>query len=69
VRERPPPQIRLLWLACILLTAGGIGICAGILSWLGGMNPPTAILTGGAAFSAATLLLLTIERFLTSADI
>lgn len=65
MRERPY-EPRGLWLALILLTAVGIAVGAGILSWLGGMNPPTAILAGGGAFSAATLLMITLQRFLTS---
>jgi hypothetical protein len=61
---RDSPDLRPLWLAYILLAATLVGITAGLLSWLGGMEPPTAILAGGGAFSAAALLMLSLQRFL-----
>lgn len=55
--------IRSLWLAIITLTAALIGVTGGLLAWAGGLNPPNAILTGGAAFGSTVLLALTVLRF------
>ncbi|MFI7600870.1 hypothetical protein [Actinoplanes sp. NPDC049681] len=66
MRDSPRSDAKPLWLALILLTASGIAVAAGLLSWLGGLNPPTAILTAGGAFSAATFLLLALQQYLAS---
>jgi hypothetical protein len=58
--------VRSLWLAITVLTAVIVGGVSGLLAWAGGMNPPMAILTGGAAFSGTVLLVLTVLRFATS---
>jgi hypothetical protein len=60
--------VRGLWLAITALSATLIGIAAGVLSWLGGLNPPTAILTGGGAFGGTVLLALAVLRFAGSAE-
>ncbi len=64
---RHPPELRALWLACILITALIVGLVAGVLSWAGGMNAPTAVLTGSGAFSAGALLMLSLVKFATAA--
>jgi hypothetical protein len=58
-------NLRALWLAVSVLSAGLVGASGGILSWLGGANPANAILTGAGAFVATVLLFLAIVRFLT----
>jgi hypothetical protein len=52
-----------LWLAITVLAAVIVGTAAGLLAWLGGMNPATAILTGGGAFAGTVVLVLTMVRF------
>lgn len=59
--------IRGLWLAITVLIAILVGASGGLLAWAGGMNPPTAILTGGGAFTGTVLLVLTMLRFVTGA--
>ena len=60
-----PHYIRALWLAITVLAAGMVGVTAGVLSWLGGMNSPNAILAGGGAFAGTVILGLTVIHFLT----
>jgi hypothetical protein len=55
---------RPIWLALALLTGVIVGFASGGLAWLGDTNVAHAIIEGGAAFGAATLLLITIFRFL-----
>ena len=55
--------VRGLWLAITVLTAVLVGTAGGLLAWAGGMNPPTAILTGGGTFTGTVLLVLTVLRF------
>ncbi|MFG1955391.1 hypothetical protein [Micromonospora sp. NPDC048830] len=57
------PTARGLWLAIATLTAVIVAAGAGLLAWAGGLNPPTAILTGGGAFAGTLLLILTVVRF------
>ncbi|MBW4704569.1 hypothetical protein [Micromonospora sp. RL09-050-HVF-A] len=59
------PALRSLWLAIVALTAVLVGATAGLLAWAAGLNPPTAILTGGSAFAGTILLVLTVLRFAT----
>ncbi|MEU8048095.1 hypothetical protein AB0B71_28610 [Micromonospora echinofusca] len=59
------PAVRGLWLAIATLTAALVGATAGLLAWAGGLNPPTAVLTGGGAFAGTVLLVLTVIRFTT----
>lgn len=65
--ERAPPltnsTVRGLWLAITVLAAVLVGTAGGLLAWTGGMNPPSAILTGGGAFTGTVLLILTMLRF------
>jgi hypothetical protein len=61
--------VRGLWLAITVLTAILVGASGGLLAWAGGMNPPTAILTGGGAFTGTVLLVLTMLRFVTGAGV
>jgi hypothetical protein len=56
-------SVRGLWLAVILLTAVLTGSAGGLLAWLGGANPPKAILTGASVFSGTVLLSLTMLLF------
>jgi hypothetical protein len=63
---QPPlndPAVRGLWLAITTLAAVIVGAAGGLLGWAGGMNPPTAILTGGGAFAGTILIILTVLRF------
>ncbi len=57
------PTARGLWLAVTVLTAALVGAAAGLLAWAGELNPPTAILTGGAAFGSTVLLVLAVLHF------
>lgn len=59
------PAVRGLGLAIATLTAALVGATAGLLAWAGGLNPPTAILTGGGAFAGTLLLVLAAVRFTT----
>lgn len=59
--------VRGLWVAITLLTAALTGGAAGVLAWLGGVNPPSAILTAGGAFGGTVILVLTVVRFTTEA--
>lgn len=59
------PTIRGLWLAIAALAAVLVGATAGLLAWAGGLNPPTAVLTGGAGFAGTVLLVLTAVQFTT----
>ncbi|GAA1314574.1 hypothetical protein [Saccharothrix xinjiangensis] len=60
-----PHSHRALWLALILVLALIVAAIAGVLGWLGGQNPPTALLTAGVAFGGtatlATLLLHSLQ--------
>ncbi|GAA4605447.1 fatty acid desaturase [Actinoplanes octamycinicus] len=62
----PAPDLRPLWLTVILLAASGVALVAGVLSYLGGMTVPAAVLAGGGAFSATTFLLIAIRQFLSA---
>jgi hypothetical protein len=55
-------SINALWVAIAIIVAIMIGATAGFLSWHGGQPPPNAILTGGAAFSGAVLLMFVIRN-------
>jgi hypothetical protein len=55
--------LRALWLACALLLSTIIGICGGVLAWLGGDNPAKAVITGGAAFAAVTTLAILVLSY------
>ncbi|MBV8995235.1 MAG: hypothetical protein JO287_16410 [Pseudonocardiales bacterium] len=50
-------------LAIIVLAAALVGICAAFLSWIGGANPPTAVLRGAAATGATIALGVTMWGF------
>ncbi|WP_112604654.1 hypothetical protein [Micromonospora noduli] len=62
------PAIRGIWLAITALAGVIVGTAAGILGWAGGLNAPTAVLTGGGAFAGTILLVLTALRFTAGAD-
>jgi hypothetical protein len=47
----------------ILIVGVIIGTAAGVLSFAGGANIPTAVIAGGAAFAGAVLLLLALMKF------
>jgi hypothetical protein len=55
-----------LWLAVSLLLSTIVGTAAGVLAWLGGAHPPTALIQGGAAFAATTILALLTISFLST---
>jgi hypothetical protein len=52
--------------AVVLLAAFVMGLCAGVLSWLGGMSVAGAVLAGFAASGAVALFILTVLRFIRS---
>ena len=55
-------QLRGVWLAFALLTAGVAGIVGGSLDWLDGGTLAGAVITGGATFvSAATFIILILK--------
>ena len=60
-RDRDP-----VWIALALILGLFIGTGAGVLGWLSGQVPAAAVLTGGAAFTAAVTLLLLILNALRS---
>ncbi|MFG3423349.1 hypothetical protein [Micromonospora sp. NPDC048063] len=53
------------WVTAGRQTAGLVGVAAGLLAWAGGLNPPTAVLTGGGGFAGTVLLILTAVQFTT----
>jgi len=55
--------LRGLWLAITVLAGALTGTAGGLLAWIGGVNPPMAVLTGAGAFSGAVLLILAMLRF------
>ncbi|MFY1694873.1 hypothetical protein [Solwaraspora sp. WMMA2101] len=57
--------MRSMWAAIIMLGALVAGCLVGILSWLGGANPPNAILAAGASFYSLTSFGFTVFEFLT----
>lgn len=57
-------DFRALWAAFTLLTSAVIGMSGGVLSWLGGVSAPNAILAGAGAFAGSVILILTIMHFL-----
>jgi hypothetical protein len=61
----PPPggSLRPIYIALILIVGVIIGTAAGVLSFAGGANIPTAVIAGGAAFAGAVLLLLALMKF------
>ena len=58
-------NFRAIWLAIFLLAAAMLGGICGLLSWLGGMNPANAVLSGGGAFGSAIVLILSLFYFAT----
>lgn len=62
------PTVRSIWLAIATLAALMVGATAGLLAWIGGLNPATAALTGGGTFASTLALILTIYRFVTGAS-
>lgn len=50
-------------MAFMTLVAAFAGVGGGVLSWLGGTNPPNAVLTGFAAFGGTLLLLIAVFSF------
>lgn len=57
--------LRAVWIAIMSVVAALIGIGGGVLSWLGGMNVPTAILAGFAAFAGGLMLQVQVFSFAT----
>lgn len=56
--------LRALWLAFALIAGLVVGICAGVLACANGSSGPKSIMLGGAAFSGATVFLLSLVQFL-----
>jgi hypothetical protein len=63
---QPRGPLRAVWAAIILLAAVPVGSAAGLLSVVGGVSVPLAILTGAGAFGGTVALLLALAQFLTS---
>ncbi|MGV9600713.1 hypothetical protein ACWDR1_29025 [Streptosporangium sandarakinum] len=59
---------RALWMAIFLITSMIIGIAGGVLCWLAGAHPATAIVAGASGFAAAILLFLAVAHFLSRAQ-
>jgi hypothetical protein len=59
-----PSETSALWVAFCIVLGVLVGICAGLLAWLGGQDPPSAILAGGAAFGGTVALTLLIKKSL-----
>jgi hypothetical protein len=55
---------RATWLAIMALAAAILGIGCGLLSWLGGMNVPNAILAGIGTFGTTLIIMITIRHFI-----
>ena len=60
----PDSAIKALWVAICMMLALLVGVAAGILAWLGGQDPPAAILIGGGAFGGTVTLALTVKNAL-----
>jgi hypothetical protein len=45
-----------------------VAVAAGVLGWLDGQEPPTAILTAGAAFGGAVFFIILVKRAFTSSS-
>lgn len=56
--------IRGLWTASALLFSIITGISGGVLAWLGGDNPPDAVMAGASTFAATMILAVLILEFL-----
>jgi heme A synthase len=61
----PLDPLRAVWTAIILLTAVLVSFAAGLLSVVGGIPVPLAIITAGGAFGGTIVLLLALAHFLT----
>jgi hypothetical protein len=61
-------QLRAVWIALALLAALIVGAAAGLLSFIGGVAPPLAVLAGGGAFGATVILILTVLRYATEVN-
>jgi hypothetical protein len=59
---------RVLWLALSVLFALFLGASGGVLSWLGGMNPPNAVLAGAGAFAGTLALVLAVIHYLAAPE-
>jgi hypothetical protein len=53
-----------LQVAVVLLAAFVLGLCAGVLSWLGGTSVPAAVLVGCGSFGGIVILILAILHFM-----
>jgi hypothetical protein len=60
----PDPAVKALWVALCVLLALLVGVAAGVLAWLGGQQPPAAILIGGGAFGGTVTVTLMIMNAL-----
>jgi len=56
----PPEALLTVRALLVLLTAGLVGVTAGLLSYLVAPNVPAAVLVGGGAFAVALPLLHTL---------
>lgn len=57
--------MRSVWAAIIMVGAMVVGCLVGGLSWLGGTNPPNAVIAAGTCFCGLTSFGLTVFEFLT----
>jgi hypothetical protein len=65
VPPRPGPAQRAVWTAVIMLAAVIVGVGAGVLSWVGGANPPNAVIAGFAAIAFTTMFGFAVFNFVT----
>lgn len=56
-------ESRAVWLTLVLLMAVLAGVGVGVLSWLGGFNPPLSILAGLGATGTAVPVGLAVLHF------
>ena len=52
-----------VWLAIIMLAAALAASGAGLLTYAGGANLPTAVLAGGGAYAGSVLFMIAIKSF------
>lgn len=52
-----------LQIALVLLAGFVLGICGGVLAWLGGSSVPGAVLVGAGSWAGSVALLLAVLHF------
>jgi hypothetical protein len=62
--QRSRDRLVPVWIALAMVFSLFVGTGAGVLAWLGGQAPATAILTGGVAFGGTLTLAVLIINIL-----